>query len=242
MDRRDSIKTLILGTIGAGFVPGKAEGAEHDAMQQPLPEPVKRSDGTWDYGRTPGEKERDRELMEATFFTDHEMATITILTALILSDKDGAGSAVDAGVPEFLEFIVKDMPYLQTRLRGGMMWLDNYSNRKHGKDFIELKKDQQTDILDEIAYSDDARPEVSQGVFFFREMRNLTLTGYYTTEMGYKDLGYKGNTPNIWDGVPEEVLKDHDVSYDEDWLAKCVNQDRRAEIAEWDEDGNLLNN
>lgn len=242
MDRRDSIKTLILGTIGAGFIPGSAGAAEGNIPVESPPNPVRQSDGTWNYGRTPEEKERDRELMEVTFFTDHEMATITALAALILPDKDGAGSALDAGVPDFLEFIVKDMPHLQTRLRGGMMWLDNYSIKKYKKDFSELSVSQQKGILDEIAWPDKARPEVSQGVYFFREMRNLTLTGYYTTELGYKDLGYQGNTPNIWDGVPEEVLKEHGLQYEEEWLAKCVNQDRRAEIAEWDKDGNLLNN
>ena len=71
-------------------------------------------------------------------------------------------------------------------------------------------------------------------------MRNLTLTGYYTTKMGIDDLGYKGNIPNIWDGVPADVLKEHDVDYDEEWLAKCVDQDKREVIAEWDDKGNLL--
>ena len=55
-----------------------------------------------------------------------------------------------------------------------------------------------------------------------------------------RDLGYKGNIPNVWDGVPEDVLKDHDVSYDEEWIAKCVDQSKRNETAVWDEFGNLL--
>jgi hypothetical protein len=71
-------------------------------------------------------------------------------------------------------------------------------------------------------------------------MRNLTLTGYYTSKIGIEDLGYKGNTPNVWDGVPEDVLAQHDVSYDAEWIEKCVDQSKRGIIAEWDEEGNLI--
>jgi hypothetical protein len=81
---------------------------------------------------------------------------------------------------------------------------------------------------------------MAYGIVFFDLMRNLTLTGYYTTKMGLDDLGYTGNFANVWDGVPAEVLADHDVDYDEEWLAKCVDQNERMTIAEWDEDGNLL--
>ena len=81
---------------------------------------------------------------------------------------------------------------------------------------------------------------MAPGIKFFELMRNLTLTGYYTTRMGMDDLGFVGNFPNTWDGVPEEVLKDHDVAYDPEWLAKCVDQSKREVIAEWDDQGNLL--
>ena len=58
--------------------------------------------------------------------------------------------------------------------------------------------------------------------------------------MGIDELGYQGNSPNVWDGVPEDVLKDHDVDYDEEWLSKCVDQSKREDIAEWDDQKNLL--
>jgi hypothetical protein len=58
--------------------------------------------------------------------------------------------------------------------------------------------------------------------------------------MGIEDLGYKGNTPNVWDGVPEDVLEQHGVAYDPEWLAKCVDQSQRNVIAEWDANGKLL--
>ncbi|NNE76845.1 MAG: gluconate 2-dehydrogenase subunit 3 family protein, partial [Pricia sp.] len=75
---------------------------------------------------------------------------------------------------------------------------------------------------------------------FFYLMRGLTMTGYYTSKVGIADLGYKGNMPNVWDGVPQDVLDQHGVAYDPEWIAKCVDQSKRNEIAEWDENGNLL--
>ena len=78
------------------------------------------------------------------------------------------------------------------------------------------------------------------GIQFFSLVRDLTMTGYYTTELGFKELGYQGNSPNIWDGVPEKVLKRHGKQYDSEWLAKCVDQSKREVPAEWDDDMNLI--
>jgi hypothetical protein len=75
---------------------------------------------------------------------------------------------------------------------------------------------------------------------YHRGERCFPLTGYFTSEIGIKELGYKGNIPNVWDGVPPEILKDYSVSYDKEWIDKCVDQSKRNEIAEWDEDGNLI--
>tara|TARA_R110000868_G_scaffold306734_1_gene567979 strand:+ start:13550 stop:14269 length:720 start_codon:yes stop_codon:yes gene_type:complete len=239
MDRRESLKTLLLGSLGAGlfFTAFEALPEKETAF---IPSPY-RNDGTWDYGRTPEEKERDEYLFAQSFLTEQEIGTIAVLCDLILPKSSTAGSAVDAGVPDFIEFIVKDMSYLQTRIRGGLMWLDNHANKLHNTRFVDLSVVQQKAILDTIAFPDKGTPETEQGINFFNEIRNLTLTGYYTSEMGYNDLGYQGNTPNVWDGVPEDVLKRHGLSYEKEWLEKCIDQNTRTDIAEWDENGNLLN-
>ena len=236
MDRRESIKTMLLGALGTGLL-----------INGCAPSPVdrRRLQDVYDfssYGRTPEEKARDKKIFNDNFFTDHEFETVAVLCDLILPATATAGAASEAFVPEFIDFAVKEWPNQQDGFRDGIKWLDNYSRDKNGKDFIFTTAENQTAILDEIAYPDKATEETQPGVDFFRQIRNFTLTGYYTTEMGYEDLGYVGNRPNIWDGVPEEVLADHDVKYEEDWLKKCINQDRRTDIAEWDEDGNLLNN
>ena len=249
MNRRQSIKRLVLGTLSAGlFFPSATEARKYhgysispaDSGQNLARIPYAERD--WDYGRTPEEKERDERLFNESFFAEHELNTIEVLCNHILPVSETAGSSVDAGVPDFIAFIVLDMPYLQTRLRGGIMWLDGFSRKEYGDVFTRISNPQQLAVLDQLAYLDQITPSTEQGGRFFREIRNLILTGYYTSEIGVKDLGYRGNTANVWDGVPPEVLAEHEVDYEPEWLAKCVNQDKRTEIAEWDSEGNLLNN
>ncbi|MDU8887138.1 gluconate 2-dehydrogenase subunit 3 family protein [Yeosuana sp. MJ-SS3] len=232
MNRRDSIKSLLLGSVAAGLALNGCVETKPEVKEIVSNDPV--------YGRTDKEKLRDKKLNDKTFLTEYELSTIAVLCDIILPSNDEYGSATEAGVKEFIEFIVKDLPYHQVPIRGGLMWLDGYSNKLFNKEFVSCTNAEQLQICDQIAYPEKTKQELKQGEHFFTLMRNLTLTGYYTTEMGFKDLGYKGNTPNVWDGIPEDVLKDHDVSYDEEWLAKCVDQSKRGDIAKWDDDGNLI--
>jgi hypothetical protein len=209
---------------------------------QPDVDDKKQTEGnaTGEYGRTDKEKAHDVRVAGESFFNDHEIATVAVLCDLILPATATAGSATQAGVHEFVAFIVKDIQSHQIPLRGGLMWLDHRAAGHFEKSFVDCSQDQQKQLLDEIAYPEDAAPEVAQGVIFFNRMRNLVLTGYYTTRMGIDDLGYQGNVPNVWDGVPEEILSKHGMAYDPAWLAKCVDQEKRNVVAEWDEKGNLI--
>ena len=235
MDRRDTIKTLLAGAV-AGTLAGSTviQGCHPDT-----PGTENSADDTL-YGRTPEELVRDQKLMGQKFLTDEELTTIAILCDIIMPATGGAGSATDAGVPEFIEFIAKDIESHQLPLRGGIMWLNAESLKRFNLQFNDCSEADRIDIIDDIAYPDKAQASMSHGVKFFNLMRDLTLTGYYTSRMGFKDLGYKGNIPTIWDGVPEDVLRQHNLEYDPEWIAKCINQDTRNEIARWDDEGNLL--
>jgi hypothetical protein len=234
MDRRGTIKTMLIGSIAGGAILSAC---------QPDVEEKKNSEGNADglYGRTEKEIAHDLKVMGESFFTEHEIATVAVLCDLILPATATAGAASEAGVPEFIAFIVKDMESHQLPLRGGMMWLDHQASKKFNQVFITCSEEQQKELLDEIAYPDVASPDVQQGVSFFNRMRNLVLTGYYTTRMGIDDLGYQGNTPNSWDGVPADVLAKHGLAYDPLWLAKCIEQEKRGVVAMWDDEGNLVN-
>jgi len=232
MNRRDTLKSLLLAPLGTGIIASTASAAETPSWT-PLP-------ASYSYGRTDTEKEYDAELFAKTYFREHELLTIAVLSDIILPSDHPNGGALDAGLPDFVEFMVKDRERYQLPIRGGIAWLDNYALEQFGANFIGISEAQRLQICDRIAYPDVEETELQPGISFFTLMRNLTLTGYYTTEIGFKDLGYQGNTPNVWDGVPEHVLRKHGKSYDSDWVAKCVDQSTRDVTAQWDDDMNLI--
>ncbi len=237
MDRRDTLKTLLVGTI-AGATVATTVGCKSDAAVL--------SDETTSnqklYGRTPQEKDYDEKVHAEEYLNVHELETIAVLCDIILPATATAVSATAAGVPGFVDFIVKDIPSHQLPIRGGLAWLDLESNKRFNKEFQNCSNSQQVSIIDDIAYPDEEgkKPDMGPGRKFFDLMRNLTVSGYYTSQEGIKDLGYKGNIPNVWDGIPEDVLAEHDVAYDPEWIAKCVDQSKRDVIAEWDDDMNLI--
>lgn len=228
MDRRKSLKVIALGTVSGGLLldackdnktidtkvtkdVSKAQEADPDALN---------------YDRTDDEKAYHKKLIAETFFTKHEMATITLLSDIIIPRDEVSGSATDAKVPEFIEFIVKDKTEHQTPMRGGLRWLDLQSNKQFGKPFTDVSAQQQLQLVDQIAYPAKAKPDMKQGVAFFNLMRNLTATGFYTSQIGIKDIGYVGNTPNQWNGVPADVLKQYNLAYTEKELRECVSYDK----------------
>jgi hypothetical protein len=150
------------------------------------------------------------------------MATITLLGDIIIPKDEKSGSASDAKVPEFIEFIVKDMPDHQLPMRGGLRWLDLQMLNRHENTFKDCTADQQLQMVTEIAYPDKAKPEMQQGVAFFNRMRSLTASGFFTSKMGLEDLGYVGNRPNQWNGVPDDMLKQYGMSYTEKEVAESV--------------------
>ena len=77
----------------------------------------------------------NKALEEDTYFTPEEMATITVLGDIIIPNDEVSGSASDAKVPDFIEFIVKDMPQHQVPMRGGLRWLDLQCLTRYEKPF-----------------------------------------------------------------------------------------------------------
>jgi gluconate 2-dehydrogenase gamma chain len=220
MDRRKSIKALLIGTVSTGVLVEACKPKEKEAV---IKDDTTKVSGI---NRMKEEEEHYKEVISKTFFTPEEMATITILGDIIIPKDEVSGSASDAKVPEFLEFIVKDQPYHQVPMRGGLRWVDMYCLKNYGKAFKDASQEQQIALVDQIAYPKKAKPEMKQGVSFFNLMRNLVATGFYTTAIGYKDVGYIGNAPNQWNGVPADVLKQYGLAYTEKELKECVNFDK----------------
>jgi gluconate 2-dehydrogenase gamma chain len=220
MDRRRSLKLLATGAIAAPTV--LAGCATDDKKTTAAAEP------TFNLDRNPAELQREKDLLaQGKFFTTEEMATITILGDIIIPKDAVSGSASDAKVPDFIDFIVRDMPGHQLPMRGGLRWLDMQCLTRYEKAFKDCSPQQQIEMVDMIAYPEKAKPEMSQGVAFFKLMRNLTATGFYTSEIGVKDIGYAGNTSTQWNGVPDDVLKQYNIAYTEKELKECVSFDKK---------------
>lgn len=226
MNRRDSLKVLAVGTVSVGTILTACD--KKDEVQ------FSGDANSTGYGRTAEEKLIDEKLMAETFFSALELSTISILCDIIIPRDDHSGSASDAKVPEFIEFIVKDQPNYKIPMRGGLKWLDVKSLKLFKKSFAEASNAQQLELVDLIAFPEKAAAENAAGVSFFNTMRNLTATGFFTSKEGMKDMDYKGNQPNAWDGVPDEVLKQYGLEYDEKTLAECLKAEDRGKIMTWD--------
>jgi gluconate 2-dehydrogenase gamma chain len=226
MDRRKSIKALLVGTVSAGVLVEACNTEEKKAPEKSAQAAADNTAPAGGINRMKEEAEWEKEVRSKTFFSADEMATITILGDIIIPKDDISGSASDAGVPAFIEFIVKDMPEHQIPMRGGLRWLDMQSLKKYDKGFKDCTSTQQMELVDAIAWPDKAKPDMAQGVAFFNLMRNLTASGFYTSEIGVKDVGYMGNVPNQWNGVPTDVLQRHGLSYSEKELKECYDPAR----------------
>ena len=190
LNRRALLQLLGSAPLAAGFTWTAAEAAE---AQQ-------RSQSARTAAKTAGYK--------PAFFTAREYATVTALVDLIIPKDERSGSATDAGVPEFMDFMMNDQPARQTAMRGGLAWLELECQNRFDKPFVDCSADQRAAVLDDIAWPQRAKPGFSHGVAFFNSFRDLTAAGFWSSKMGVEDLQYMGNTmvPE-WKGCPDEVLK-----------------------------------
>jgi gluconate 2-dehydrogenase gamma chain len=154
------------------------------------------------------------EPYEPKFFTAHEYQTVGVLADLIIPRDERSGGATEAGAAEFMDFMLSDHPDNQVAARGGLAWLDNESRHRFALTFIACTAAQQTALLDDLAWPEKARPEMSQGVAFFSTFRDMTASAFFTSKLGVEDLQYKGNTfVTEWNGCPPEALAKLGVSY-----------------------------
>jgi gluconate 2-dehydrogenase gamma chain len=233
MERREYLKLMLAGSVGAGMLFTAACSREDLVISEKIL-------ASGSYGRTEEEKDLDQRLNSETFFTDHERKTVGVLCDIIIPADEVSGSASDARVPDFIEFMMKDIPDFQIPTRGGLMWLDSQCNSLFGKVFIDCTKTEMLSMIDKIAWPDTAASGMEYGVRFFNRMRNLTATGFFTSQIGIGDLGYMGNRPNVWDGVPDDVLTMHGLFYDRKTMDECIKPADRNRLAIWDENGNIL--
>lgn len=196
MNRRDALKLLgaVPLTGALHWTPDALERAKHMLQQDDAEAPdVKRK-----------------------FFSAHEDATVRILVDMIIPRDERSGSATDARVPEFMDYMLAEASERnRVEMHGGLAWLDTECRTRFNADFAKCSDAQRRQVLDDISWPQRAKPEFSHGVAFFSSFRDLTASGFFSSQMGWKDVQYIGNVfnPN-WNGCPEEVLHQLGVSYD----------------------------
>ncbi len=206
LDRRAVLRLLASAPMAAGFVWTEAEAAQARHLAQAAQQAA-----------------RAGTTFTPVFFTEHEYATVRVLVDLIIPRDERSGSATDAAVPEFMDFMMIDQPVRQTAMRGGLAWLDLECQKRFDRTFLDCDAAQRMAVLDDIAWparpstpsagsgltvsqversttsgrpepaEGRAQPEMRHGVAFFNSFRDLTATGFWTSRMGIEDLQYMGN-------------------------------------------------
>jgi hypothetical protein len=152
------------------------------------------------------------------FFNAHEWATVALLADYVIPRDERSGSATDAKVPEYMDFLLSEKDAnvnMQVAFHGGLAWLDTECRKRFDKTFIAASDAQRRQVLDDIAYPQKAKPEMSYGVTFFNRFRDMTASGFFSSAIGWQDLQYKGNVFNPgYDGCPPAALEKLGVSYD----------------------------
>lgn len=152
---------------------------------------------------------------EPKFFTDQEWRTVRVLVDMIIPADERSGSAMDAGVPEFMDFMMTDDAARQVPMRGGLAWLDVEAQKRFDKLFADCAERERASLMNDLAWPARAKPEHSHGVAFFNSFRDLTAAGFWSSRMGVDDLQYTGNQfVTEWNGCPEPALRKLGVSYD----------------------------
>jgi gluconate 2-dehydrogenase gamma chain len=180
VSRRDVLKSLSMGAMVGSVmrvIPAHAAEMAHRMVQA---EKASASGHTY----------------KPKFFSDHQFKTLQALCQVIIPPDEKFGGAIEAGAPEFIDLITSENRDYQLKLGGGMMWLDATCNDRFAKVYLECPPEQKKEILDAIAYRKNALTDtsLSQGIEFFSFLRSLTADGYFTSEIGIKDLGYIGNS------------------------------------------------
>jgi hypothetical protein len=190
VSRRDLLRnigiSLTLTTAGLGVVSAQDAAHVHHAVA--------------------GEKASAQGEYRPKCFTPHEYATLRRLSELIMPAGEASASAIEAGAPEFIDLLASNNSELAHIYTGGMAWLDQAAGRRHGSTFVEANPEQQTALLDLIAYRKNDSPELGPGIEFFVWVRNMVVDAYFTSKIGMDYLGFMGNTAVSHFSVPQEAV------------------------------------
>lgn len=136
----------------------------------------------------------------------HEYQTLRKLADLIIPADEHSKGALEGGAPEFIDFLCSRNEDLLRIYTGGLAWMDETMLKRGGKSFLESSAQQQTELLDQIAYKKNASPALNPGIYFFTWAKNMVMDGFYTSPAGFADIGFMGNKVLSSFSVPQEAI------------------------------------
>lgn len=136
----------------------------------------------------------------------HEYRTLERLTDLIVPVENGSPGAVAAGCAAWIDMLVSENDQLKTTYTAGLAWMDAAMKERGAVDFVSASEADQTALLDRIAYRRNASPQLDPGIQFFSWARRMTVDAFYTSEIGIRDIDYRGNTALTSYPAPTEAI------------------------------------
>jgi hypothetical protein len=178
--RRDILRSLVVGTVAGSvlqLIPAQAAEYAHGLIEL---EKAASPSGSY----------------VPKYFSSHQYETLKVLCDIILPKDEHSGGAVEGGASEFIDLLTSENEEYQTRLGGGLVWLDSHCADLFDKTFLQATQEQRTQVLDQIAYRKNGLQDASltQGIAFFSFLRKLTFDAFFTSKIGIDDLQYIGNT------------------------------------------------
>ena len=137
---------------------------------------------------------------------DHEYRTLVRLTDFIVPVENGKPGAVAAGAAAWIDMLASENAQLKSIYTRGLAWIDEAMKTRGAADFVGATPEQQTSLLDLIAYRRNQSPELDPGIQFFTMARRMTVDAFYTSEIGIADIDYRGNRPQATYPEPTEAI------------------------------------
>ncbi len=181
LDRRQALRTLAFGSIGAVAAPAWAETLAEIARDHA------------DHAHTAVATAAEAAPWAPKVFDAHQNETVIVLSELIIPQTDTPGAKA-AKVNEFIDLVLDDANESERKqFLKGLAWMDARSQELFGADFVSASPEQQTALLTILASPKNKAFEDQVGIDFFNAIKGLTITGYYTSEIGMKqELGDDG--------------------------------------------------
>ena len=185
--RRDAVRRLGLALVATGTLDRVAAQEIHQLVT---------------FSQTPSGSE-----YKPRSFTASEFKTLERLTDLIIPVENGKPGALAAGAAAWIDTICSENDTLQKIYRTGFAWLDDAMKLRAAASFVAATPAQQAELLDLIAFRRNETPELATGIQFFTWVRRMTVDAFYTSEIGIKDIDYRGNSPMASYPSPTDAIE-----------------------------------